>query len=165
MNAGANGAETQEALNEVSFVDERGTLEVLSKSQLTFSYRFSTFQSRKGMIVAAKFLLTSSEEARKKQLSIIDYRTKTQPYGDKSAGCVFQNTPSQSAGALIQQAGLKGAKVGGAEVSTLHANFIVNKGGALAKDVLELSEYVKRVVKEKTGQDLEMEIRCIPYQG
>jgi UDP-N-acetylmuramate dehydrogenase len=164
MNAGANGADAQEALAEVAFVDDRGKLEVLPKSEIAFSYRFSSFQQKKGAIVSAKFLLTPFEEARKKQLSIVDYRTKTQPYGDKSAGCVFRNPASHSAGALIQQAGLKGVKRGGAEVSTLHANFIVNKEEARAEDVLELAEYVKRVVKEKTGQELEMEIRLIPYQ-
>ena len=164
MNAGASGAETQEALMEVSYVNEKGVLEVLPKNLIAFSYRHSSFQGLKGAIVAAKFLLLPSEEARKKQLSIIEYRTRTQPYSDKSAGCIFRNPSPLSAGALIQQAGLKGTKIGGAEVSTVHANFIVNKGKAKAKDVLELSEHVKKVVKEKTGQDLEMEVRCIPYQ-
>lgn len=164
MNAGASGAETQEALFEVSYVNEKGSLEVLPKNVLTFSYRHSSFQGQKGAIVAAKFILTPSEEARKKQLSIIEYRTRTQPYNDKSAGCIFRNPAPQSAGALIHQSGLKGARIGGAEVSTMHANFIVNKGNAKAKDVLALSEHVKKVVKEKTGQDLEMEIRCIPYR-
>ncbi|MBS0651949.1 MAG: UDP-N-acetylmuramate dehydrogenase [Verrucomicrobia bacterium] len=164
MNAGASGAETQESLMEVSYVNEKGILEVLPKNLITFSYRYSSFHNEKGAIVAAKFLLVPSEEARKKQLSIIEYRTRTQPYSDKSAGCIFRNPSPQSAGALIQQAGLKGTRIGGAEVSTTHANFIVNKGNAKAKDVLQLSEHVKNVVKEKTGQDLEMEIRCIPYQ-
>ncbi len=164
MNAGASGTQTQEVLMEVCYVNEKGGLDVLLKDQITFSYRFSSFHNQKGAIVSAKFLLFPSEEARKKQLSIIEYRTRTQPYSDKSAGCIFRNPFPQSAGALIQQAGLKGTRIGGAEVSTLHANFIVNKGNAKAKDILQLSEHVKKVVKEKTGQDLEMEIRCIPYQ-
>ncbi len=164
MNAGASGSETQEALMEVSYVNEKGELEVLLKNQITFSYRFSSFQEKKGAIVAAKFVLIPSEQARKKQLSIIEYRTRTQPYQDKSAGCVFRNPANHSAGALIQQAGLKGASRGGAEVSTMHANFIVNKGNAKAEDVIQLSEHVKHIVKEKTGEELEMEIRRIPYQ-
>jgi UDP-N-acetylmuramate dehydrogenase len=165
MNAGASGSETCDTLMEVTFVNDKGELEVWPRDKLEFSYRTSSFQSRKGVIASAKFLVHPSEEARKKQLKIIDYRTKTQPYSDKSAGCVFRNPESQSAGALIQQSGLKGKRIGGAEVSTLHANFIVNKGGASASDILELAAFVKKTVKEKTGVDLEMEIRCIPYQG
>jgi UDP-N-acetylmuramate dehydrogenase len=163
MNAGANGTETCESLIEVTFINEKGIVEILPRDQLTFSYRFSSFQQRKGVIASAKFLLQSSEEARKTQLKIIDYRTRTQPYKDKSAGCVFRNPEMHSAGALIQQSGLKGKRIGGAEVSTLHANFIVNKGGATAQDILALATLVKATVKEKTGVDLEMEIRCIPY--
>jgi UDP-N-acetylmuramate dehydrogenase len=165
MNAGASGTETSESLIEVSFVDEMGELEVLTRDQISFSYRFSTFQNRKGVIASAKFLLHPFEEARKKQLGIIDYRTRTQPYSDLSAGCVFRNPESHSAGALIQQCGLKGKRIGGAEVSTMHANFIVNKGGATCKDVLELADDVKKRVREKTGIDLEMEIRWIPFIG
>ncbi|MBS0604388.1 MAG: UDP-N-acetylmuramate dehydrogenase [Verrucomicrobia bacterium] len=164
MNAGASGVETCETLIEVTFVNEKGELEVFKRDQLDFSYRSSPFQKRKGAIASAKFLLHPSEEARKKQLGIIEYRTRTQPYSDKSAGCVFRNPESHSAGALIQQCGLKGKRIGGAEVSTMHANFIVNKDRASSKDILELAAFVKQTVKEKTGVDLEMEIRCVPYQ-
>lgn len=163
MNAGASGAETADTLIEVTFVNEQGHIETLAKDQINFAYRFSSFQQKKGAIVSAKFLLTPSEEARKKQLSIIAYRSRTQPYGDQSAGCIFRNPVDKSAGALIQQAGLKGARLGGAEVSTLHANFIVNKAGAKTRDVLELADKVRKTVHEKTGIDLEMEIRYIPY--
>jgi UDP-N-acetylmuramate dehydrogenase len=163
MNAGASGAEVCETIIEASFVNEKGELEILRRDQIEFSYRHSSFQQRKGAIVSAKFLLQPSEEARKKQLGIIEYRTRTQPYSDKSAGCVFRNPQDHSAGALIQQSGLKGKRIGGAEVSTLHANFIVNKGGATSKDILALAEHVKQTVKEKTGVDLNMEVRCIPY--
>ncbi len=162
MNAGASGVETCESLLEVTFVNEHGEFESLKRDQIAFSYRFSTFQERKGVIASAKFLLHPSEEARKKQLGIIDYRTRTQPYSDKSAGCVFRNPESHSAGALIQQCGLKGKRIGSAEVSTMHANFIVNKGGATSKDILGLAEEVKKTVKEKTGIELEMEIRYVP---
>ena len=163
MNAGASGAETCEALIEVSFVNEKGELEVLPRDKIDFSYRFSSFQNRKGAIVSAKFLLQPSEDARKKQLGIIEYRTRTQPYSDKSAGCVFRNPEARSAGALIQQCELKGKRIGGAEVSTMHANFIVNKGRATAQEILELAAYVKKTVKEKTGVELEMELRYIPF--
>ena len=161
MNAGANGAETKDFLKEVSYVTEEGKLVELAKEEITFSYRFSSFQQMRGAIVAATFILTPSQEARKKQIDIIDYRTRTQPYSDKSAGCVFRNPASTTAGYLIEKCGLKGARIGGAEVSLVHANFIVNKGGATALDVLELAELVRKTVAEKTGIHLEMEVRQI----
>jgi UDP-N-acetylmuramate dehydrogenase len=165
MNAGANGKETADALKKVSYVDEEGKLLYLDKEELTFAYRYSSFQKKNGAIVAALFSLSPSEGARQKQLKIIDYRTKTQPYSDKSAGCAFRN-PSlqQSAGSLIDRAGLKGVRVGGAAVSDLHANFIVNASEATARDILELIALVQEKVRAMTGIELEMEIRTIPYE-
>jgi UDP-N-acetylmuramate dehydrogenase len=164
MNAGANGQETFNTLSEVLFIDETGNLHSYKKKELAFRYRFSSFQEKKGAIVGAKFCLTSSEEARNKQLSIIDYRTKTQPYNQPSIGCIFKNPEGASAGGLIEKSGLKGFCIGDAEVSLKHANFIVNRREALAKDVLALARHVQETVKEETGVDLEMEVRCIPYQ-
>ncbi len=161
MNAGANGGETFQYLTEVTYVNEMGKLEVLPKGKLQWGYRTSLFQNLKGAIAAAKFHLITSAEARQRQLKIIDYRTKTQPYGDMSAGCVFRNAPHSSAGALIEQCGLKGYSIGGAEVSPLHANFIVNRNEAKAQDVIDLAAHVRKVVHEKTGHDLEMEIKVI----
>lgn len=164
MNAGANGSETKDALLNVTYVSEKGESLCLPKEEMQFAYRFSSFQQQKGAIVSARFQLTPCQEAREKQLKIIDYRTQTQPYGDKSAGCLFRNPPSASAGALIDKCGLKGLSVGGAEVSLLHGNFIVNKKNATAQDVLELVHLVKKKVKEITGIELEMEVRPIPYR-
>ncbi len=163
MNAGASGSEAFKTLTEVTFVNETGEVEILAKSALIWGYRHTCFHERKGAIAAARFQLKSSLEARKKQLSLIDYRTKTQPYSDLSAGCVFRNTPSVSAGKLIQECGLKGYSIGGAQVSSMHANFIVNKQSATAADVLNLAHYVQKTVHQKTGHFLEMEIRVIPY--
>jgi UDP-N-acetylmuramate dehydrogenase len=163
MNAGANGGETFQTLTEVTFVAEEGDLEILPKEKISWGYRHSSFQTRKGVIAAARFVLNPSSEARQKQLKIIDYRTKTQPYNDMSAGCVFRNAKESSAGALIEKCGLKGFSIGGAQVSTMHANFIVNKGSATAKEILLLAQHVQNTVKEKTGIDLEMEVRVIPY--
>jgi UDP-N-acetylmuramate dehydrogenase len=163
MNAGANQQETKDHLFDVWYVSETGELEILEKKQIEFSYRMSSFQKKKGAVVAATFLLTPNKDARAKQLSIIDYRTKTQPYGDKSAGCVFRNPTQGPAGYFIEKTGLKGTSIHGAEVSELHANFIVNKERANAADVLSLAKHVQEKVKEHTGIDLEMEIRCIPF--
>lgn len=165
MNAGANGSETSETLSEVTFIDDKGEIHHIPRSSMTFSYRHSCFQKMKGAIAAAKFSLIPDESARQRQLEIIAYRTKTQPYGDKSCGCVFRNPQGQGAGALIDRCGLKGKRIGEAEVSTLHANFIINRSGARAEDVLELASYVKECVKAQTGIELEMEIRVVPFNN
>lgn len=163
MNAGANGKETCESLETVDYMNEDGELQILSKEQLYFSYRTSSFQKMTGVILGATFKLTNCETARSKQLEIITYRKKTQPLSDKSAGCVFRNPSCGHAGALIDQSGLKGIHIGGAKVSELHANFIVNAGNATSKDVMELINLIKNQVKEKTGMHLESEVRVVPY--
>lgn len=165
MNAGANGSETCQTLVSVDYVTPEGEFICIPKEELTFSYRFSSFQLKQGVIAGAAFCLTPSPEARQKQLTIIDYRKKTQPYDAKSAGCVFRNPCCGHAGALIDQSGLKGKTVGGAQVSTMHANFLINTGSATSGDILNLIEYVREEVKNKTGQELEHEVRVVPYGG
>lgn len=164
MNAGANGHEACECLLSVDFISNEGELQHLPREALSFSYRTSPFQSMKGAIVGATFKLAPLQSARQKQLEIIQYRTKTQPYSEKSAGCIFRNPVCQAAGALIDNANLKGQAIGGAKVSDKHANFIVNTGTATSQDVLTLIRLVQEKVKEQTGTDLESEVRYIPYQ-
>jgi UDP-N-acetylmuramate dehydrogenase len=164
MNAGANGHEMSESLVSVDFIDHTGKLIRYERSELSFGYRHSSFHQMQGAIVSAVFRLTPFSEARQKQLKIIEYRTKTQPYSAKSAGCIFRNPKTGHTGALIEKAGLKGRTLGGAQVSTLHANFFINTGCATAKEVLELVKVVKTEVMEKTGIDLELELRSIPYE-
>lgn len=163
MNAGANGSETENYLSSVEYVADNGELLVLNKSELQFSYRCSPFQKMKGAIAAATFSLFPSEKAREKQLEIIQYRLKTQPYKERSAGCVFCNPQGSHAGALIEQAGLKGSCIGGAQVSTMHANFVVNRQHATSRDVVELINKIRIEIKEKTGFELKSEVRIIPY--
>lgn len=163
MNAGASSSETADCLQEVTFIRQSGKIEVLSRNQIDFSYRFSSFQSHKGAIVAAKFKLIKTEDAKKKQLNLLDYRIKTQPYKDLSAGCIFRNPDKLSAGALIEKCGFKGTCIGDAEVSLMHANFIINKKKATASQVCALIQLIQQTVKEKEGVDLRMEILCIPY--
>src|SRR5690606_6919812 len=118
----------------------------------------SSFQKMQGCILAARFHLTKKAEARQAQLSIVEYRLKTQPYKEKSAGCIFRNPSSTlSAGALIDRCGLKGAASGGARVSEMHANFIVNAAGASSDDVLALIQKVQETVAEQCGIHLETE--------
>ncbi|NGX42822.1 MAG: UDP-N-acetylenolpyruvoylglucosamine reductase [Chlamydiae bacterium] len=164
MNAGANGMETCDSLTSVEFITEEGTLLHLNKKELLFSYRFSSFHQMSGAIVGATFTLTPSETARTQQLEIINYRKLSQPYGKKSAGCMFRNPHNNHAGALIEQCGLKGTKIGGVQVSDIHANFIINIGGGKCSDVVELLEFVKERVREKTGIELESEVRFISYE-
>ncbi|HSX11186.1 MAG TPA: UDP-N-acetylmuramate dehydrogenase [Chlamydiales bacterium] len=159
MNAGANGKETCDALKSVLYFD--GTRRLFDRSELTFAYRKSPFQGMKGAILSATFSLQPNREARKSQLQIIDYRMKTQPLREKSAGCVFRNPPGASAGAMIDRCGLKGTQVGGAKVSEIHANFIVNTGSASSQDVLQLIQLVQERVFQHTGVHLEPEIRIV----
>lgn len=163
MNAGANGRETSQSLVAVDYLTEQGELCTFRKEELQFSYRTSSFQSMKGSIVKAQFQLEPSPEARKKQIEIIAYRTKTQPYGEKSAGCMFRNPGTCPAGALIDRCGLKGLSVGGAKISELHANFIINAKDGTAADVLGLIKLVRERVKEQTGIELESEVIQVPY--
>lgn len=163
MNAGANKQDTSSVLFDVGFVDEEGVYKTYSKEEMSFSYRKSSFQLLKGCIVSATFCLKKSEGARERQLEIIGYRTKTQPYGDKSAGCFFVNPKEKSAGAIIDALGLKGKKIGGASVSKLHGNFIINEGEATAENVLELACFIREEVFKNTGEKLEMEVITIPY--
>lgn len=163
MNAGASGTETKDPLLEVSFIDENNELKVLSREQIDFGYRFSSFQKKRVAILSGKFALKPAQEARSNQLKIIDYRKRTQPLSEASAGCFFSN-PGVPAGALIQQCGLKGLSIGDAQVSTVHGNFLVNKNRATATDVLALAKEVQKTVQEKTGIALQMEVRYIPYR-
>lgn len=165
MNAGANGFETKDYLQSVVYLDESLEEKVYQKEELSFSYRKSSFQTMRGAILAATFDLEPKPEARQKQLQIIDYRMRTQPLKEKSIGCIFRNPSSQhSAGALIEQAGLKGLQIGGAKVSEIHANFIVNTGKAKAQDVLALILEIQQRVGNQSGIHLEPEIWVIPYE-
>ncbi len=163
MNAGANGQETKDALYSVDYVTASGELKTYLKEDLLFRYRYSSFQDFDGAIASATFSLSPAKEARSKQLEIIGYRQKTQPYGDHSAGCIFRNPDGGFAGRLIEECGLKGYAIGEAEVSMLHANFLINKENASSKDFTALIEHIRRTIREKKGIELESEVRVVPY--
>lgn len=162
MNAGANGGDTCSCLKSVLYFDGSVRREFL-REELTFGYRISPFQKMNGVILSATFQLKPLPEARKAQLQIVDYRMKTQPLKEKSIGCIFRNPPNQSAGALIDRCGLKGTLVGGAKISEIHANFMINHAGASAEDVKRLIRLVQEKVLEQTGVWLEPEIRMIAH--
>ncbi len=164
MNAGANGCETCDTVLTVDYIDENGELHTLKQEEMQFSYRNSIFQRLPGAIVTATFQLKPTQLARQRQLDIIAYRKATQPYNQKSAGCIFRNPHEGHAGKLIEECGLKGTHIGDAEVSMLHANFLINKGSATAQELLTLIEHVKQKVKQISGIELQSEICLIPYQ-
>ncbi|NGX61153.1 MAG: UDP-N-acetylenolpyruvoylglucosamine reductase [Chlamydiae bacterium] len=161
MNAGAGGYETADSLHEVGYVTEKGEFICLKRGELVFGYRSSPFQEKKGAIVSGSFLLKTSQDAHREQKTLLDYRLKTQPYGEKSAGCAFRNPEGVSAAKLIDECGLKGMQIGRAKVSEKHANFIVNIGGAKAQDVKELMNKIQMTIFEKKEILLEPEIRSI----
>lgn len=164
MNAGANGQETCDVLQSVQFLHLDGSLETFPKKTLHFSYRTSSFQTMQGAIVSASFVLTPSEKARPAQLTILSKRMETQPYKEKSIGCIFRNPAANVfAGKLIDECGLKGLQIGGVKISEMHANFIVNVQEASAQNVLELIEIVRKKVFEKTGYELEIEARMVGF--
>lgn len=163
MNAGANGLETKDFLLSVDFIDHRGSLHTYTKDEIVFRYRYSSFQELKGAIISASFALFDGKTPRQNQLKMIRYRQATQPYLDKSAGCIFRNPEGASAGKLIESCGLKGYAIGDAQVSSLHANFLINAAHASSQDFKALIEYVRASVKEKTGIELECELRTVPY--
>ncbi len=164
MNAGANGTETCETLVEVAFMHPDGTTQNYSRGELHYSYRHSPFLEWKGAVLGATFQLKPSATARETQIAIVNKRLVSQPYNDPSAGCVFRNPEGNSAGALIDRLGLKGLRVGDAEVSPIHANFVVNRGNARASDVLELLKQVEDKIRDANGISLQREVRVIPFQ-
>lgn len=161
MNAGASGTTVASSLRYVDYLNEQGVVERICVHEGMFGYRSSPFQKGQGIILSAGFQLVRDENAHQRQKEMLDYRKRTQPYRHASAGCVFRNPPSYSAGKLIEEAGLKGCRVGGAEISPVHANFIVNTGGASAADVKELIRQVRETVFKKSGIMLESEVRII----
>jgi UDP-N-acetylmuramate dehydrogenase len=160
MNAGAEGTEIGPFIRSVTRVKANGDVEVLKGEEIEFSYRKSVFPSEGGIVVEAEIELAkgNTETIHKTMASHLARRSSTQPLTVPNSGSIFKNPPNDSAGRLIESAGLKGHSVGQAGVSLKHANFIVNKGNASAKDVLELITHIQNVVAEKTGVKLEREI-------
>lgn len=162
MNAGAFGGEIKDALQAVYFMDSSGNMRKNPREQLLFSYR--TLRLLPGdIILGGVFSLRPAErtQVQDKIREIIAWRQEKQPYESPSAGSVFRNPQSGPAGRLIERAGFKGYRIGGAQVSEKHANFIINCGGARAKDVLQLIEIVRDKVWRETGVLLELEIQII----
>lgn len=167
MNAGAYGGEMKDRLIWVEYLDLDGNIQRVPAEKLNLSYRHSCFmeQEYQGVcIIRAAFSLKKGEQAaiQAEMDRIIGQRKEKQPLDLPSAGSTFKRPQGAYAAQLIDQCGLRGFTVGGAQVSTKHTGFVVNMGGATCQDVLELARQVKECVKEKTGFELEMEVRLLP---
>lgn len=165
MNAGTKDGEISDHLEEVkTFNVSRLTFDVLKKKQIKFKYRWSSLQRNNSIIVSARFgfpMAASRTEVLKKINGYILYRKETQPINTKNVGSVFKNPEGYFAARLIESAGLKGARVGRALISPIHANFIVNLGGAKAQDVLALIRLAQKTVYQKYKVKLEPEVKMI----
>lgn len=165
MNAGAYGGEIKDILQSVRCFDiKSGNIIDMEASELDFGYRKSSLQTNGMTALSASFRLRSGEPSDIKRLmeDYMNRRIEKQPLQYPSAGSVFKRAPGHFTGKLIEDAGLKGYRIGGAEVSEKHAGFIINTGGASAADVLALIEYIKDIVKEKFDVDIECELQYIP---
>ena len=164
MNAGAHGSDISKILNKAHILFENGTMEWLTNEEMEFSYRTSVLQKKRpGVVVEAEFQLEKGERE-----SIIaalqknkDYRKETQPWNYPCAGSIFRNPLPNFAGKLIEDAGLKGYAIGGAKISELHGNFIVNTGDAKAEDVLALIKHVRDTIFDLYQIEMETEVEII----
>ncbi len=163
MNAGAYGGEMKDVISSVKVMDLDGQERQISAAEMHFAYRTSVVQGQSLLVVEATMRLASKDRAEIKALmdDLNERRRTKQPLQWPSAGSVFKRPPGHYAGPLIEGAGLKGASVGGAQVSELHAGFIINTGCATAQDVLELIGLVQQRVFEQYGVNLETEVRII----
>ena len=162
MNAGVPEREVKDALRGIELADAAGARRCVPREGLPFRYRSAGLPAG-AVVVAASFAVRDAErEAVRAEVERhLAKRARTQPLDIPSCGSVFKNPPGEFAGRLIEQAGLKGARVGGAEISPVHANFIVNRGGASGADVLALIELARTRVREDTGFELEPEVRIV----
>ena len=161
MNAGAYGGETADALKTVTYA-ENGAIIKETVDKTAFGYRLSPYCAPERIVIEAEFELNDDDGGAYERMT--DYnkrRREKQPVNYPSAGSVFKRPEGHFAGALIEQAGLKGTRIGGAEVSTLHAGFIVNAGGATSRNVYELIRLVQQKVKEHSGVQLETEVKLL----
>lgn len=161
MNAGAYGGELGDVMFRCDHIDKDGNKGSLQGDDLKLAYRHSAYYENGCVITGAYFKMQKAdkEEIKAKMADYMSRRRDKQPLEYPSAGSTFKRPEGNFAGALIEQCGLKGTSVGGAEISTKHAGFVINKGGATCKDVLDLCKKVADTVKAEKGIDLEMEVR------
>ena len=164
MNAGAYGREISNFLTSIRVMTLNGDVKEVKRNEIEFSYRHSSLRDDE-IVLSGKFKFEkrTPEEILELKLKASESRKTTQPLRFRSAGSVFKNPPEKAAGYLIDQAGLKGTRVGGAEISEKHANFFVNHGDASSEDLAELIRLARRTVREKFDINLELEIKTLGF--
>lgn len=163
MNAGAYDSEVKNVIIRAEVLDKDGNIKTLSKEELELGYRTSKVMQEGFIVLNATFLLKDGDpEKIKRRIDELTFRREDkQPLEYPSAGSTFKRPEGHFAGKLIEDSGLKGFNIGGAAVSEKHSGFVINKGGATAKDILDLIEYVQKEVKRQYGVDLYPEVRII----
>ncbi len=163
MNAGAYGGELKDVVAETEYLDENMEVRVLRGAQHEFSYRHSFLSDHRGIVLRTVFALRPGDPAAiaARMQELADKRRASQPLDMPSAGSTFKRPAGGYAAALIDEAGLKGYSIGGAQVSPKHAGFVVNTGGATCADVLRLMEHIRETVYARSGIMLEPEVRII----
>lgn len=163
MNAGAYGGEMKDIVKNVTVLNEKGEINILTNEECEFSYRHSRFTNSKEIIIKATLELPfgNENEIKAKMDEYAQSRKEKQPLNLPSAGSTFKRGADFITAKLIDECGLKGYTSGNAQVSTLHAGFVVNLGNATAQDVLSVVSHVKQVVLEKTGKQIELEIELL----
>lgn len=163
MNAGAHGKEIKDVIISATAIDYNGNIREFTKEEMKLEYRNSVFSIEKYIIISAKLQLIkgTKEEISTKMQEFANWRKEKQPLEYPNAGSTFKRGEGFITAALIDQCGLKGYTVGGAQISTKHAGFIINTGNAKAKDVLELVEITKKQVLQKFGKEIQLEIEVL----
>lgn len=159
MNAGAYGSEMSDIVVSAEYIDADGNIRIMNAEDMKLSYRHSIFSEEEFVIVSVKMQLSegSSDEIKAAMNDCMSKRTAKQPLEYPSAGSIFKRPEGSYASLLVERCGLKGYTCGGAMVSEKHSGFVINKGYATCADVLELCDEVRKIVKEKTGFELELE--------
>ena len=164
MNAGAWDSDFSQIVQNIRVVTNRGEIVDLTTQQAQFEYRKSKLDNFFCVIQAElKLAYSDPRQVTKKMKDFYQKKIQTQPFVSGNAGCMFKNPDGYSAGWLIDHCGLKGTKVGGAEISTMHANFIINHGYATSRDVFKLIEVIQLAVKDKFGIDLQLEVKLLGF--
>ena len=160
MNAGAYGNEIKDVIQETVILDEKYNIRTLTAEEQKFTYRKSIFFEKKWIIIASTFKIEKGDisEIKEKRKGFMDKRKEKQPLNLPNAGSIFKRTDKCIPAKLIDEAGLKGYQIGGAQISPKHAGFIVNTGDATAKDIIKLIKYTRKKVQEKFGIELELEV-------
>lgn len=160
MNAGAYGSEIKDVLISTTYLDEDYNIKKIENCEHGFSYRKSVFFDKNWIILESMFKIENGEEEiiKKKRQEFSESRKSKQPLDMPNAGSIFKRTENCIPAKLIDEVGLKGVQIGGAKISEKHAGFIVNTGNATAQDIIDLINYTKKIVKEKSNIDLETEV-------